>query len=120
MNEIESRLQVHGNDCIPLLLRHTHHEPVLRDAGVVHKDVDRAKLFLNLGHNVSRLGKIGCVRGISHAFHAFGGNFGLGGLAVLVDDKVGKSDVSTFVGELQRDGLADAAGSTRDEGGLSC
>ena len=120
VNEIEGRLQVHGNDCIPLLLGHTHHESVLRDAGVVHQDVDRAELFLNPGHYVGRLGKVGCVRGISHAFHAFGCYFCLGSLAVLVDDKVGKSDVSAFFGELQRDGLADATGGTRDEGGLSC
>ena len=63
--------------------------------------------------------EIGRIRGIALGLDAKGRNLGLGRLAVLVDRKIGEGDVGSLLGELQRDGLADTAGGTRDDGHFS-
>ena len=119
MDEIEGTLQVYSNDGIPLLLGHTEHETVLRDSGIIDKDVDRTKLFLDQTDNLFRLCEVGGIACIALGLYAFCSDFRLGSLAVLVDDKVGECNICTFFCEPQCDSLADTACSTCDEGCLS-
>ena len=60
-----------------------------------------------------RLFEIRRIRGIAFGLDAQRRDLGLGGLAVLVDRKVGERHIGAFLGEFKCDGLADAAGRTR-------
>ena len=119
VDEVERALEVYGDNGVPLLLGHAHHEAVFGDAGVVDKDVDAAKVVLDLINDFFGLFKIGGIRGVAFNLYAEGGDFGFGLLAVFVNYEVGESDVCAFLGETQGKGFADAAGRAGDEGGLS-
>jgi len=106
MDEVEGRLQVDGNHGVPLLLAHAEHQAVLGDAGVVDQNVDGAELLLHLRHHLLRLLEVSSVRGIALGLHAQGGNLVLG---LSIHFQIGERDVSAFSGELQGNGLANAA-----------
>ncbi len=74
----------------------------------------------HLLHHLFRLGEVGGVAGVSLSLYALGGYLGLGGLAVLVDYEVCECDVCAFFGELERDGLANAARGPGYQGRLTC
>ena len=109
MDEVERRLEVHRQHGVPLCLGHAHHQAVLGDSGVVHEDVDTAEILHDPVDDRVRLFEVGCVRGIALGLHAQRGDLGFGGLAVLVDRKVGERHVGALFGEFECDGLADAA-----------
>ena len=117
MDEVERALEVDRDDCIPLGLGHSQHESVFGYARIVDKDVYRAELLLDLLNHLFGLCKVGSIAGVSLHFHSLGGNLGLGGLAVIIDNEVCECDVCTFFSKLERYGLAYAA---RSSGNQSC
>ena len=119
VDEVERRLEVDRQHGIPLGLGHAHHQAVLGDSGVVHKDVDTAEILDDLVDDRVRLFEVGCVRGIALGLHAQRGDLGFGSFAVLVDRKVGERHVGALLGEFECDGLADAAGGAGHDGHFS-
>ena len=61
MDEVESRLQVHCNHSIPLLLSHAQHQTILGDTGIVDEDIDRTKILLHSLHHFLCLSEVGSV-----------------------------------------------------------
>ena len=106
VDEVESRFQVHCNHCIPLLFGHTEHQSVLGDAGIVHQNVNRAKLLLHGFHHLLSLCKVGSVAGVALSLHALGCNLLFG---FLVNCQVGESHVGSLLGKLQCDSFSDTA-----------
>ena len=106
MDEVESRLQVHCNHRIPLLLSHTQHQAILRDTGIVHQNIDTAKLFLHSLHHLFGLSEVCSIGSVALGLHALGSNFLL---SLFVHFKVCKRNVCTFLSELQCDSLSDTA-----------
>ena len=78
-----------------------------------------AEVLHDLVDDLVRLFKVRGVRGITLGLDAECGDFGFGSLAVLVDHQVREGNVGTFRGEFQCDGLADAAGGTRNDSHFS-
>ena len=116
VDEVEGRLQVDGDDGIPLLFAHAQHQSVLGDAGVVDEDVDASEVFFHLLDHLFRLGEVGSIAGVALGLDAK--RFYLS-LCLFVDGEVGECDVSPFLGESQRDSFSDTACCTRDECGFS-
>ena len=112
MDKVESRLQVDGNDCVPLLFGHAEHQSVLGDAGIVDQNVNTSELLLHGLDHVFGLCKICSIRSIAFGLHSFGGNFLL---CFFVYCEVGECNVGTFLSKSQRDSLSDTACSTSDE-----
>ena len=61
MNEIESGFKIHGDNGIPLLLTHPQHQAILGDTSIVDKDINGAKLLLDLLDHLFCLCKVGRV-----------------------------------------------------------
>ena len=72
VDEVEGALEIDGDDGVPLLLGHAHHETVLGDAGVVDKNVDVAEVFVDFLHDGFRFGEVGGIAGIGAAGDAYG------------------------------------------------
>ena len=119
MDEVEGRLEVHGDDSVPLCFSHAHHESVFGDACVVDEDVDASEVSVHFAHHFSSFFKVGCVGGVGLSFHALRFDFFFCGFAVFVDDEVSESDVCAFFSEFQGNSLTDATCGTGDECGLS-
>ena len=120
MDEVESRLQIDGNHCVPLRLRHTQHQAVFSDTGIVYQNIYRAEILFHLLHHFFRLCKISRIGSVAFGLHAESGDFCLGSLPVFINYQIRKSHVRAFGGKLQGYGLADAAGGTRHQSRLSC
>ena len=118
MDEVEGALEIDGDDGVPLLLGHAHHETVLGDAGVVDKNVDVAEVFVDFLHDGFRFGEVGGIAGIGAAGDAYGFYFFTRGFEtgghVVVEYEVCECNVSAFAGKLEGEGLADTAGGTGD------
>ena len=119
MDEIEGRLEVHGDDRIPLGFAHPQHETVLGDASVVDEDVNVAELFEDLLDDGVRLVEVRRVGGVPLDLMTESGDLGDGLLGRFVDDEVREGDVRAFFCEFECDGLADASSGAGDEGHLS-
>ena len=119
MDEVEGALEVHSDHCVPLSLRHTHHQAVFGDTGIVDQDVYASEVFMYLFDYLLGLSEVGGVGSVSFHLHAEGGNLLLGLLAVLVNYQVGEGDVGAFLCKAERYLLADAAGGAGDDSGFS-
>ena len=115
MDEVERRLEVHGQHGVPLGFAHAHHQAVLGDAGVVHENIDAAEILDDLFDDLVRLFEIRRVRRIALGLDAQRRDLGFGGFAVVVDHEVGERHVGALLGEFECDGLADTAGRARDD-----
>ena len=116
VDEVESRLEVHVQDGVPLAFAHTHHQAVFRDAGIVYQDVDTAEILHDFSDDVVCFLEIRSIRGITLGFHAQRFQFSLGSQTVFVDFQIGKSDVSPFGRQFQSHSLANTTGSARYDG----
>ena len=61
VDKVEGRLQVHVDYHVPLLFRHTHHQSVARNTGVVYQNIDAAKVCVDSLYYLSRVFKVGGV-----------------------------------------------------------
>ena len=116
MDEVKGRLQIDGNHGIPLLLGHAQHQSVLGDAGVVHQNINGAKLFLDGLHHFLGLREVGSVGGIALSLDALGSNLFLG---LFVNFEVGERNVGSLLGKFQRDSFSDTACCTSNQYSLS-
>ena len=114
LSPIECGGEISGDHVVPILVRHRHDEFVAGNAGVIDEDLDRAEFGVDL---LARLGDRGGVGDVDLK--------GLG-LQALGDDVVGHlhaglglrdaKDGVAVGSESFRDGLADAATGSGDEG----
>ena len=119
MSEVESRFEVDVNHGIPLGFRHTEHESVFRDAGVVDQNIDLTEIFVHLLHDFCGFFEVSCVRSVSNALHAFGFNLLTSGFSVFVDDEISECDISALFCKLKRECFTDSACGAGDESGFS-
>ena len=104
MDEVECRLQIDGDDGVPLLLGHAEHQSVLGDTGVVHQNINASKLLLYGLYHLLGLREVGSIRGVALGLDAQSSDFLL---RVEVDLEVGECDVTALRGILQCDSLSD-------------
>ena len=124
MNEIESRLQVNIQNCIPLSLTHTKHQTILCNTCVIYEDINRAKVFINLLNGLLCLLKISSITCISTASYSKSFNFFTGSLQTschfVIEYKICKGDISTLRSKFHSDSFTNAACSTCYKGCLTC
>src|ERR1035437_3343095 len=115
LREEKRRGQVDLDDGVPIGLRMVNNRRAFDDAGAIDEHVHTTSLLHNFGDEVAGalLRELAEVLGVSGAFRTE--FFGLGGGFRLVTD-VHADDMSAFARERQRDGLADSAAGTGDDG----
>ncbi len=109
LGEVEHRLEVYIDHRVPLFFGHAEQKPVFGDAGVVDQHVDASEILCYGSHHFRGVFGVGGVRGVAFGLYAHAFQFLHQRLHVLVVTQVGESDVGTFGGEAQRNGLSDAA-----------
>ena len=82
-------------------------------------ETDGKNLDDDLLHDGLRLVKKGRIGGIALHAMAEGRNLVYRFLRRLVDDQVGEGDIGPFLGKFERDGLANPAGRSGNEGHFS-
>jgi len=100
-----------------LFLGHAHEQAVSRDAGVVHQNVDAAGVgqnFFGCRFDGLRVGDIQCD---GPAFTSRGAHF-VGDFFGIFSGARNTDDISAFSGKFQRDGAADSATGSSDNGDL--
>ena len=75
MDEVEGRFQVDCNHSIPLSFAHTHHQTVFCNTCIVHQDINRTKVFVNLFYHLCSIFKACCIWSVSFYFYAISRNF---------------------------------------------
>ena len=124
MDEVERRLKVDVEYCVPLLLSHAEHKSVLSDTSIVDEHIDRTEVLLYLLNHSLSLGKVGGVSSVCFALYSYSLNFLASSFQscshVVVEHEVSECDVSSFLSEFHGNGLADTTSSTSDECCLTC
>ena len=105
---VEARREIRVDDRVPVLVRHAHEEAVARHPGVVHEDVEVARL---LDERASRL-RVGDV-----GLHRPASDLGRERLGLVRSSAIREDDRRASRRELGRDRAPDAPGCARDEGG---
>ena len=116
MDEVESRLKVDCNDCIPLTFGHLKHKTILGNTCVVHQNIDLAEISHDLVYNSVSLLEIGSVGSISLYLMAKSLDLGYSLLSIFVDYEVSDCSLGS---EFQGDCLANSSGGARYKGYLS-
>ena len=119
LGHAEYRSEVGVHHAVELFLGHALDGGVVGDAGVVDEDVDLAKIGQHLLDEVLCLLVVGHVAGIAFRRDAEGEEFLFDGNHFLVMCAAAEGHVAAFLGKAKCDGVADAAGGTGDDGGLS-
>ena len=116
MDEVECRLEVHVQHCIPLLLAHAQHQTVLGDTGVVDQHVDRTEILLYLLNHSLSLSKVGSITCVCLTLHSHRLDFLASSLQsgchIVVEYEVCKCNVSSFLSKFHGNGLTDTTCST--------
>ena len=118
MGKIEGRLEVDLYHLVPLLLCHAHDERVARDARVINKDIDTAKVFDYIVHDSVRRIERSSIRGISLHFDAKGFELVRGLDTSVVEFEISEGDVAALVSKSQSYLFAYSTSSSRDQGRL--
>ena len=120
VDKVEGRLQVHSDYCIPLRLAHAHHQTIFGDTGIVHQNINRAEIILNLIDHFLRILKIRSVRSVTFHLYTQCSDFFFCILAVFINYQVCKSDICSFRSKLQCNRLTNTTSGTCHNRGLSC
>ena len=102
-----------------LLGGHIRHEDALNDSGVVDKNVQGAKLCLDLGYQLRDVNLVSNVGDIAVGINTFGSIVGQGLVQILLTAAI-KSDLGSSTRQGFRDGKTNAVGTTSNKGNLAC
>jgi len=119
LGEVEHRLKIHGDHHIPLLLGHAHQQRVARNPGIVHQNIHTAKIGDHLFHHLLGIRKQGSIGGIAFGLDTQRLQSSFRSTELIVHRQIRKSHVGSFAGKFQGNGLANSAGRTGNQSGLS-
>ena len=118
MDEVEGRLEVDVDHQVPLLLGHTHHQAVARDACVIDQHVDTAEVSEHLLDQLVGVIEVSRVGGIGLSLDAEPLELLDEGLYGLVYLEVSDDDIGALLGVLQCYGTTDTTTGPGDDGHL--
>jgi hypothetical protein len=119
LDHVEGAEEVDLQDLLPVVDRHAHDQVIAGDAGIVDEDVDLAERLEGGGDGLHARFRIGHVGRDVDGLPTESLDLGHGGFGDFLASHVHEGDVATLSRELQADCLAYAAGSARDESGLT-